>query len=402
LHLVGTVTNKEIIKVPEDNLDTTTSSETSDTDLLSEEKEETTPPEDSIVDEGKEEEEEETEEESETKEESTEEDEEEDTDEEKITRPSWKEIKEKYPEIAKNKEFREVYFREKAFSEIFPTVEDAKEAGEKARVLEVFDASLIDGDPSYLVQNLSPKSLEGFTNKVLPALRNLNKDLFLKATAPVLVDIVNNIHEHALTKGDKNLETSVLNICNWLFGDFKIPPRMGGRVDPEVEREKKTLQQERANLLLGQRKEFTGKVERSIGRQLTKLVSEGLGIDNEFVASSIVKETIDKVKSTIYSDKDFIARVQSIYAQAERAGYSPEYATRVVSAYLGRAKGIALKARAELKASALRKQSSKGSGEDTKRVVRTEKGTRESSKKSDKVDLRNTRLLSDLDILNQP
>lgn len=398
--------------MPEDNLDTNTSPETSDTDLLSEEGEETTPKTEEVDDLKEPESESESEDEKELEdkteeetEEPTDEDEEEDTDEEKITRPSWKEIKEKYPEIAKNKEFREVYFREKAFSDIFPTVEDAKEAGDKARVLEVFDSSLVDGDPSYLIQNLSPKSLEGFTSKVIPALREFNRDLYLKATAPVIVDIVNSIHDHAVSKGDKHLQTSVLNVCNWLFGDFKVPPRIGGgKVDPEVEREKKTLQEERANLLLTHRKEFTGKIERSLGRQLTKIVSEGLGIENEFTANSVVEKTLEKVKSTIYSDKEFITRMQSIYAQAERAGYPPEYATRAISAYLGRAKGIALKARAEFKASALGKQSTKKAGEENKKVVRTVKGTKESSdsEKKSKIDLRNTRLISDLDILNRP
>lgn len=388
--------------MPDEILDPNASPETSDADLLADEgKEETTPEPDKIEDEEPVEPEETEEEEEETQED--EETETEDEDEEKITRPSWKEIKEKYPEIAKNKEFREVYFREKAYSELFPTIEDAKEAGEKARVLEVFDQSLIDGDPGYLIKNLSPTSLAGFTNKVLPALREYNKDLFLKATAPVVIDIVNNIHDHAVNKGDKNLQTSVLNVCNWLFGEFKVPGRLNPtRVDPEVEKEKKTLQEERANLLLTHRKEFTGKIERSIGRQLSKIIGEGLGIENEFLATSVIEKTLEKVKSTIYSDKDFITRVQSIYQQAERAGYSPEYATRVVSAYLGRAKGIALKARAEFKASAVGKQSTNGGGKDTRRVVRTEKGTKETEKRTEKVDLRNTRMLSDLDIINRP
>lgn len=389
----------------DETLDNGADPEISDTDLLSEGKEEKiTPADDDKVKEEVDsltDDEPDKEVEEKVEEETTEEEEE--TSEEDITRPSWKEIKEKYPEIAKNKEFREVYFREKAYTELFPTLDDAKLAGDKARVLETFDTSLRDGDPTYLIQNLAPKSLEGFANKVLPAIKNLDKDLYLKTTAPFVIDLVNNIQDYAASKGDKNLELSVGNICKWLFGDFKVPSRITtGRVDPEVEREKRNLQEERANLILSHRKDFTGKVERSIDRQLSKLLSEGLGVDNEFLSNSIIEKSITQVKNTIYSDKDFIARVQGLYQQAERAGYSPEYATRVVSAYLGRAKGIALKARAELKASALGKQSPKKVEEVTKRVTRTEKGNNETGKRTDKVNLRSTREISDLEILNRP
>ena len=391
----------------EDNLDPTATSESSDTDLLNDEEVDTTPPKEAeppksedLVDPDEEEEEEE-----ETPEPEKEEEEEENPEEEnKIIRPSWNELKAKYPGIEKNKELREVYFREKAFSDIYSNVDEAKDASEKARILEFFDSSLSDGTPDALLSNLNPQALEGFAEKILPSLRTANKDLFIKATAPVLIDIVNNINESAIAKGDKNLETSVLNVCKWLFGDFKIPSRVGNVTSPEIEKEKRSLQETREKLISTQRMDFTSRVEKSIGKQLDKLVREGLETDNPFLTDTIVEKTLSRVRDTITSDKEFLSKLSIIYKQAEKSGYPSEYAARVISAYLGRAKGIALKARAEIKSTALGKQSTKPNGVNTTRkVVRTEKGNGEVGKsKTGEVDMRSTRAISDLDILNRP
>jgi len=83
-----------------------------------------------LVEEVPEEKEEEKKEE-EKKEEAKEEEEEEEEEELELgpRRPSFKEIKEKYPDFFKTfPELREAFFRESEYTKIFPTVEDAKEA----------------------------------------------------------------------------------------------------------------------------------------------------------------------------------------------------------------------------------------------------------------------------------
>jgi cobalamin biosynthesis protein CobT len=123
-----------------------TSPETSDLDVLNEgadneeETSEETSSEETESEESPEDEslEDSDEEEEESSEESEEESEEEELEEPEITRPSWRMIKEKFPELAKDKDFREMFHREKAYTETFPTIEEAKSAKEKADVLDFF------------------------------------------------------------------------------------------------------------------------------------------------------------------------------------------------------------------------------------------------------------------------
>lgn len=351
-------------------------------------------------DEKDEEEEEVEEEEEETKEE---EEEEETEEEEQITRPSWKQLKKEFPGIEKNEDFRQMFFREKAFSEVYPTVADARIAADKANTLDYFDESLRDGDPTVLLQALAssaPETVAGMAEKFLPSLRELSPKLFVRATKDLVADILNDAFDRGEKTQDKNLKLSVANLCKYLYGDYKLPPRPG-RVekDPEIIQEKERLQAERNEIFQTKKLEFEGSVDKSIDRQLGQVLAEGLDINNEFLKRAIVRDAIDEMKLTIKTDENFKGNFYRLLSQAAKAGFTSEWKSRIISAYLGRAKGLALAARSKLKAEALRERQSKTSS-STKKVEAAEKSDKGSVTKGDKVSKREFyKKHSDMDII---
>jgi hypothetical protein len=379
----------------EDNLESG-NSEASDVDLLSEDQ---SP--DSELETGETEEEtpeEETSDETSETEESDEEVSDEDEPEEEVeepTRPSWKTIKEKYPELTKDKDFREMFHREKAFSEVFPTVEDAREASEKVQVLDSFDSALAEGDVGYLVNSLNDKTLATFTDKVLPSLREANPKLFFRATRPVMVEMLQSVVARAEGSQDENLKKSAQNIAKYLFGTTEIPKGNPKEVPPEIEEERNKLKQERSNLFQQQRSEFFGTAENSIAKQLKKIVSEGINPDNtltDFVVESIINKTLNETKATLLSDQAFVSKVQQLARQAEKNGFPPDFKPRIISAYLGRAKQLALTLRAKHKSAAIGKKAP---------VSKTRIEAKGSSNTGKTTQTSNTKRKSDLDIINE-
>lgn len=379
-----------------DNLETGTS-EASDVDLLSEDAEETQSKE---VDPEESEEEESLEEptgeaEDEDSEEEVSEEDESEEEVEEPTRPSWKVIKEKYPELTKDKDFREMFHREKAFSEVFPTVEDAREASEKVGLLESFDTELAQGNVKYLVENLNDETLTKFTDQVLPSLRETNPKLFFRATRPVMVEMLSSVMNRAEATNDENLKKSAQNISKFLFGTHDIP-KSGKPVDPEIEQERNRLKTREEQLANQQRSEYFMSAERSIAKQVRRTVEEGLDPKNEltdFVKNSIIEKTLNEVKATLTADPQLTAKIQQIARQAEKNGFPPEFKPRLISAYLGRAKQLALTLRAKHKSAAIGKRT-------TERKTRIEAT-------SSKADTKQTstskpgKKMSDLDIINE-
>lgn len=337
------------------------STETSDVDLLSEGADDETPPKDETPPEETTEKEE-TEEPTEEEEEKSTEEEEPEEEEEEITRPSWKDIKEHYPELAKNKDFREMFHREKAYSEVFPTVEDARDSAEKSNVFDFFDNSLSEGNPQVLLNALNPPTVAKFAENVLPALYQVHPELFARAVNPMIVEILNNISDRADQTGDKNLKTSILNVAKVIFGEFKIPARVKRTVDPELEREKRDLRSERERLIATQRNTFLESSDKSIKRQLSEAILDGIDPRNslsEFTRNAILDKVLDETREELNNDKAFKSKMQHLFRLAERAGFPPDYKPRLISAYLGRAKAIALGLRAKHRAAAIGRRTAK-------------------------------------------
>jgi len=290
-------------------------------------------------------------------EESSEESEEEDLEEPEITRPSWKEIKDKFPELAKNKDFREMFHREKAYTEIYPTIEEARDASEKAKVLDFFEGTLDSGDPEPFIRSLDENTAPVIAERFLPTLAKVNPKLFGLATKPMLVNMLTAAANKANEIQDKNLAMSVRNITKFLFGSPEIP-KLAAQ-DPEVEQEKRRLQEQRQTLEQRDQSNFSSKVDSSIGKALEKVILEGLDPKDElseFTKKALVKQIIEDTRAELLNDTNFKGRIQNLFLQAKKAGFPPDYLPRLVSAYLGRAKTTALTLRAKHKSAAVAKK----------------------------------------------
>lgn len=376
-----------------------TSTSQSEIDVLSEGAE------DAVVPETTEEESTSTEEESTpteevTEEEETTEEEEEVPDEEELedikpedepTRPSWKTIKEKYPELAKDKDFRELYFRDKAYTDVFPTVAHAKEAASKADSLDALDATLVNGDMETIFKDVNEHVLLKISDKILPSLFKTNPQAFARATRPFLVDILHTVMTKANAENDENLKRSVRNISNAIFKQPDLPSRVSAQEDPSIQQERQRLEQERQGLFARDEQKFLNAADSSVTRRLESMVSEAIDPKNEYNLSSFVRQaiterTLREVNQVLKRDEALGNKLKSYHKLASRSGFPDEYKARMISASLERAKRVIPMLVTKHRNSALGKQSTKGT--PNKKIVSETKALPVSNSK--KVDTKKT------------
>lgn len=340
------------------------------------------------------EEEEETTEEPEEEEEIEEEEEEELDSSKEPTRPSWQTIKEKYPELAKDKDFRELYFRDKAFTDIYPTVADARESAVKAEQLDAIDSLLVDGQIEPIFGNLREDVLVKVADKILPALYKANQKAFSRAARPLIIDVMHTVMKKAEADNDENLKKSVRNISRALTGSPDLPTKPSAEVDPVIQEERNRLQQERESLFQTQSRNFVAAADRSIEKKLEQMVVDGLDPKkefNEFTRDAIIRKTLADVRSRLASDEGLTNRVRQTHRLAAKSGFPDEYRARIISATLDRARKLIPVLRNKHRTAALGKQSTKG--ETTKKIVTknetvTTGGSKATSSKS--IDMRKT------------
>lgn len=271
-------------------------------------------------------------------------------------------LKEKYPQVIKEiPELRQLFFREKAFSDIYTTVDEARAAATDSQFLNDLGAGLQGGHIEEVLSTLAPQSLENLADKFIPALMKTNKELFQRATGPFIMNILNDAYEQGEQSGNENLKKSVIWMSKFLTGKAELPKRfMPRQPDPKLLEERAKFDQERKDFFQKQANGFVSSAENAVFNGLNKMLRGGLLKEGEelssFVQNAIIRETIEEVKSITNNDKQFMAMMSELFRRSQKAGFDQESKSRVVSAYLGRVKDISLKIRAKKKAEALGRQ----------------------------------------------
>ena len=303
-------------------------------------------------DEGEEEEDLEEEPEEEEEEEEEEEPEEEDDLDTELEGSAWQRFKEKHPDLVKDKDFKQLFFSHRAFTEVFPGgVREAREAAAKAMSVDLLDDALNAGNVSPALESLNKVQIEHLAKNILPALGKLNPNYFVMATRPLIINTLHDIHNYAIKIKDDNLRKSVRNISNYLTNSPDLPPRETKvEEDPRVKAELDKLRQEREGDFVAKRRDFLAETDNAVMTRLTKMVSSEIdkgerNVDNDkrltqFAREAITERVLRDIYTRVKSSPKFMSRMNNLHMGAVRGSFDREYSRRIVSAYLGAAKAL--------------------------------------------------------------
>lgn len=326
-------------------------------------------------------------------------------------RPSIKTMLEKVPEAAKVfKEFpqlRDAYFREAKFSALFPTIEDAEEASEKASALEGFTEAVVTGEVETLLDTIKkdfePEVFKKFATNFLPALSKLDNNTFYEVSIPIVDRVVRNLFATGNKNKDQNQMAAAKILNHYLHDSYDIEAERKTS-DPEIEKERKKLQDERLNDMRARYESFDNDVQSRTARILEKYISDGLDPENslsDFVKNKIVEDTIAKVGKELELDRQHTASMLKLWKAAESGRFSREHADRIITAFLSRAKQLIPEIRTKVKKEALgvKSRSDNGRGKTTRRDTNTGTSGRTTSSSIKNPKDINWRKTSDMDIL---
>jgi hypothetical protein len=326
-------------------------------------------------------------------------------------RPSIKTMMEKTPELKgifdKHPQLRDAYFREGKYSQIYPTIELAKEAFDKAEALDSFNDYIMAGSSGELLDAISkdsPDALKKFVVDFLPTLGKFNGDLFYEATIPVINTVIRNLHKAGEKSKNQNQMAAAKILSHFLHQSYDIPEEET-KVNPEIENERKRLEEEKQEHRSTVAKEFESSVYNRGKTLLSKVIEDGLDPTNsmsKFIRSKIVEDVIERVGEELEKDHQHMSLQSRLWKNATAQRFSKEAADRILTAYLSRAKQLVPEIRKKVKAEALgeRKKDTASRRTTTGETVSTGTRSRESSGKISDPKSINWRKQSDLDILN--
>lgn len=315
-------------------------------------------------------------------------------------RPTFKQLNDAFPELFKKfPELRHALGRERDYSRIFPTIDDAVEAVNQLVGVQKLESDIMQGNPSSLIQALesqSPEAAELFADAIIPAIASVSPKLYQRAMTPFMYKILKGLIANGNEKGDKNLVAAAKIIGKHIFDDpqlEKMPSFKRESEDPEKQRfeeERRGYEMQRFTSFKQSLQDVTyPKVQRMIARGLEKLEI------SDYTRDALIQDIIEETTERMASDPEHMHRMDAMIARAAKSGYTEESKAQIISAYLGRFQSLmpAIKAKKVEKAIGRKELPpekkqipSGGSGRSDKKVVTVQEAR---SKK-----------MTDMDILN--
>jgi len=302
--------------------------------------------------------------------------------------PKKKEVLSKYPNFFKEFPFFEkMMFRDRQYSELFGSFDDAKDVAERSQVLDRFEQDLMRGNTETVLKQIKEsdkKAFDKIVDSYLPTLAKVDKEAYF--------EVVGNIGKHMiaeLVKEAKNifgsnkeageaLNNAALTLNQFLFGTSNYTPpkprvEKVNEQDIELERERIDFVRERFET---SRSDLQTRVDNTLKATISEYIDRS-GEMSAYIKKNATRDALVLLHQSIGNDTAFRRNLDRLWESAFNDRFSRGSLDRIRSMYLGKAKGllpsIIKKARAEaLKDSVLssRKDKDEESEEKEERAER--------------------------------
>lgn len=257
--------------------------------------------------------------------------------------PSLKALKTAYPDIFKKfPHVRTAIAEHQQFRNIYSSIDEAKEAAEgHDNFLKISDKLMDEGDFGFLLDELNKADGAATTRmvrKILPAILERSRDLYMDITEAPIQQFVHAAYRRAKSDGNKNLENSALHIWKFL-GKEGLPSAADTGPDPKDEEFQKRVT-EFENKKLGDARQT---VNQEIRESLVDLIENAVDPNDALKGTTkkaLVNELIRLVDEDVAGDRNHMSRVDRLWANARRSSYANGHLSRIISAYLERAKQV--------------------------------------------------------------
>lgn len=269
-----------------------------------------------------------------------------------------REILEKYPKIFKDFPYLEkAYYREQQFTEIVPTIEDAKEAVAKADVLDKFESDLSQGNITQAMRAVKEVGEDAFNTLVdnyLPNLYNIDKDAYHHVVGNIVKMTVNGMLNEAKSSNNSELQEAAKILNQFVFATNEVKGPTNLSREKKDNTEKNEIEKERIQLrqqsFENTRDSLNTKVENILKATIEANIDPKESM-TDYVRKTASRDTQEELEALLSNDKRLTVMLDKLWEQSFKENFSKRSIDNIKSAYLSRAKtllpGVIKKARNE-------------------------------------------------------
>lgn len=294
--------------------------------------------------------------------------------------PKKREIAAKYPNFFKEFPFIEkMMFRDRQYTDLFGSFDDARDVAERAQVLDRFEQDLIKGNTETVltqIKNSDKKAFDKIVDNYLPTLAKVDKEAYFEVVGNVGKHMIHELAQEARNLAGSNKEASealhnaALTLNQFLFNSSNYTPPKP-RIEKTNEKDEE-LERERTDYVRERFETSRGDLQTRVDNTLRATISEYIDRSGEmssYVKKNAIRDALNILHQNIGIDTSFRKNLDRLWESAFNDRFSRNSLDRIRSTYLGKAKqllpSVIKKARAEaLKDSSPRKSEDKEEKEE--------------------------------------
>lgn len=266
--------------------------------------------------------------------------------------PKKRELLAKYPDLFKNFPwFEKMMYRDRQYTELFGSFDDAKDVAEKAQVLDSFEQDLMGGNTETILKQIKdndPKAFDKIVDNYLIALSRVDKDAYVEVCGNIGKHIIHDLVKEAEAIGGTNkdqaelLRQTALILNQYLFASSTYTPpkprveQKSNEAEEEINNQKKAFARERYE---ASRNELQTRVDNT----LRATISDYIDRNNEmtpYVKKNAINDAMNLLHKTVGGDVAFRKSLDRLWEAAFNNNFSQDSLNSIKSAYLGRSKQI--------------------------------------------------------------
>lgn len=259
-----------------------------------------------------------------------------------------KEILAKYPQLFKDfPQLENSYYRDQQFTEMFGTINDAKQVAEKASTLDKFEGEIMDGSIGTVlkaVREENPNSFHKLVDGYLTALAEVDERAYIHVIGNMTKHTIMAMVKEARRSNNDNLQSAAQILNQFVFGssDFVHPTNLS-KENPE-EKEQTTKQDKREQEFMARqftvaKDDLDGRVNNTIRNTIEAHIDPRQSM-SDYVRKNATKDALETLGGILSRDTKFKSLTDKLWERCYQDNYSKESVDRIRSAFLSKAKTL--------------------------------------------------------------
>lgn len=258
-----------------------------------------------------------------------------------------REILKKYPQLFKDfPQLEKSYYRDKQFTEILPTIADAKEAVAKANTLDRFETDLLGGNTEQVlsaVKKFDENSFKKIVDNYLPTLHRIDSQAYNHVVGNIIKTLVSGMVAEARSSGDEGLQNAASLAYKFVFGNtnYSPPQTLAKPVEANPEADKLKAEREKfaTERFTHTQNELTTKVQNTLKGTISNNMDPKEQM-TEYVRNKAVGDALNNLQELIAQDKAFVSINNKLWERAFRSGFNQADVDKIRAAYLSKARTL--------------------------------------------------------------